>query len=731
MLLQNLITTSIKQYDIIYVDWNNGVDYMQRNAYALEEVIKWVNAQKPVGSIVQNVVLGQSMGGVIARYALADMEQDGVNHQTRLFVSHDAPQQGANIPISLQYLYRHLTRQYMQTSTTLFGGFITVPIIENNFGISNYLSILDVPATRQLLSNWSNLSYEIDNTIHTNFYNELKGKGVNPAVNGGYPINCRNIAISNGAECGVGQGFAPNSDLLNYNWNKGLTFAGDLLSMIYLPLGGTIAGQFIDANFFGVALVGLIPGKSTYNVNFNAKAMPYGTGNQIYKGKISYTKKILWLWPKITVNITNVQLNQPAGILPIDSYAGGFYNTRFATGNLNVPNLYIRDRFNFIPTTSAIDIGKKNIVLNDFDYTRAYVGGQPPAAPKNSPFINFATDFERTNPNFSNKSHLSFSNRNSDWLAKELNGSATTTDCSYICANVPINGPSTLCTFATYTAPVGGNNFFWSITQGASLVTLSGNGTANITLTALPNVSGSVILTLNMGDNGTCGNVVVTKNVWVSIPKVTNFAITGGYDNAPINSSDTFNVSIAQGATSYQWSIIRLSTNCVCITDADGLLQCPPNTTFANFQYGSSSSTASINWGSCQGTYVVNCSAANDCGLDGIGHKVVNVYSNSGGGGGGNPCIPQLQVYPNPIKNGIIEANIAFPGNPCNNNLSSFRINENVEIEIYDLQNNKVVSRKFNKNNINISDANLKKGHYILIAKIENEKPIKKIIIIE
>ena len=45
LLLQNLIQTATKQYDIIYVDWNNGVDYMQRNAYALEEVIKWVNAQ--------------------------------------------------------------------------------------------------------------------------------------------------------------------------------------------------------------------------------------------------------------------------------------------------------------------------------------------------------------------------------------------------------------------------------------------------------------------------------------------------------------------------------------------------------------------------------------------------------------------------------------------------------------------------------------------------------------
>ncbi|TRX21638.1 hypothetical protein [Flavobacterium franklandianum] len=44
--LRNLIYENNKQYDIIYVDWNNGSDYLQRNAYALEEVIKWVNAMK-------------------------------------------------------------------------------------------------------------------------------------------------------------------------------------------------------------------------------------------------------------------------------------------------------------------------------------------------------------------------------------------------------------------------------------------------------------------------------------------------------------------------------------------------------------------------------------------------------------------------------------------------------------------------------------------------------------
>lgn len=60
-----LLRNEINTYDIIYVDWDNGVDFLQRNAYVLEEVIKWVNQNK-TGS-EQNVVLGQSMGGLVAR----------------------------------------------------------------------------------------------------------------------------------------------------------------------------------------------------------------------------------------------------------------------------------------------------------------------------------------------------------------------------------------------------------------------------------------------------------------------------------------------------------------------------------------------------------------------------------------------------------------------------------------------------------------------------------------
>ncbi len=82
----------LDHYDLIFVHWWNGTDYIQRNAYLLESVIQWVNANKVSnnGVIEQNVITGFSMGGLVVRYALRDMELNSLNHNCRLFISHDA-----------------------------------------------------------------------------------------------------------------------------------------------------------------------------------------------------------------------------------------------------------------------------------------------------------------------------------------------------------------------------------------------------------------------------------------------------------------------------------------------------------------------------------------------------------------------------------------------------------------------------------------------------------------
>lgn len=58
---------------------------------------------------VELAVGGYSMGGLVTRYALAKMEDDGEDHHATLYFSYDTPHRGAWIPISLQ-AFVHFTR---------------------------------------------------------------------------------------------------------------------------------------------------------------------------------------------------------------------------------------------------------------------------------------------------------------------------------------------------------------------------------------------------------------------------------------------------------------------------------------------------------------------------------------------------------------------------------------------------------------------------------------------
>ncbi|VDH03263.1 PGAP1-like alpha/beta domain-containing protein [Bergeyella zoohelcum] len=90
-----------------------GTDYIENNAELLKKAIRWVNQNK-VGN-EKNVVLGQSMGGLVARYALKDMEDQGENHDTKLYISHDAPHLGANTPLGLQYMMKNISRTFLKS----------------------------------------------------------------------------------------------------------------------------------------------------------------------------------------------------------------------------------------------------------------------------------------------------------------------------------------------------------------------------------------------------------------------------------------------------------------------------------------------------------------------------------------------------------------------------------------------------------------------------------------
>ena len=531
------LPSELNTYDIIYVNWKNGKDDMHRNAYLLEDIIKWVNTEKAnAGSTTANVVLGQSMGGVIARFALKDMENQVVNtgsqtwnHKTSLYISHDAPQQGANIPLSVQYFARHIIDQLVSTPLNDIninpqdGATVTIDDIK---------TLLDAPGTKQLLTKTVTSGFVVDEASSTAWQTELR--------NLGYPQQTRNIAISNGNHCATPQAFAPASELFSLTGNGKTTLLTDMLAMLLQPVANVLfTWAAIEFNEPGLML-GFLPGNSKMDMDFKVKALPTtGTTTEIYKGKITFTKKFIWF--NITTALTDRSYNNPSGILSYDYYPGGKYDVPFSFQNSSASNLLlsygisavIAENFDFIPTPSALDIGGGGVALTEADYFKKYNAASPPLVPKNSPFVNFTTSF----PNGANinENHISFNTRNGNWLATELDNNTSNNqvfDCTYICSDAQITGSDNLCTTATYSVPAVGTSYNWTITQGANLVTLSGNGTKNLTLTKIGSTSGQVTMQVTFG-NGICGSgsTTITKTIWVGVPAAWSVSVIGSCES--------------------------------------------------------------------------------------------------------------------------------------------------------------------------------------------------------
>ncbi|GEM_PF-1731052 len=192
-------------YDVIILDFDNSTDYLQNNAMLLVQLIKDIYSNN---SLTEDnfVVMGFSMGGLIARYALTWMEANSQNHHTRLFVSHDAPQKGANFPLGLQELIEDI-----RSNTAVAG-------IATNILLMSFNTYAPA-ASQMLLYHYSNSKDGIARPSDegVNFFSELYS--LSPTTNG-YPSIPVKIASSNGNCTGIGQDFNPGDKLLDFNYTK-------------------------------------------------------------------------------------------------------------------------------------------------------------------------------------------------------------------------------------------------------------------------------------------------------------------------------------------------------------------------------------------------------------------------------------------------------------------------------------------------------------------------------
>ena len=180
------------EYDLVYVDWNNPQADIKANALLLKDIINFINYTKRdgLGAYYKNIIVGHSMGGLIARYALTTMEHNNQTHDTAYYVSYDVPHLGVNLPVGAQFILRDLANaQSVDPIVLLFKAAANVLVPS-----------LDSQAARQMLYHFITPQKTVSDSIHTAWQDDLFLNGF-PKGDSGESIE--NLAISNGGSCSI------------------------------------------------------------------------------------------------------------------------------------------------------------------------------------------------------------------------------------------------------------------------------------------------------------------------------------------------------------------------------------------------------------------------------------------------------------------------------------------------------------------------------------------------
>ena len=199
-------------YDFVIINNDDGGNFIEHNAYLFTKVVQLVNSIKTSGE--KNIVIGPSMGGLVARYGLAYMEKMNINHDTRLFISMDSPQYGANVPMGLQHVIKYFKGAKNDK--------------ENRDAKKKYAVLQSNAACQMLLYHVDAVNNHSPHELRINFEQNL-------AALGGWPKNVRMVATSNGSGYGLKQlkddnvtRLQPGDKILDFKAFKG-DVAGDVI----------------------------------------------------------------------------------------------------------------------------------------------------------------------------------------------------------------------------------------------------------------------------------------------------------------------------------------------------------------------------------------------------------------------------------------------------------------------------------------------------------------------
>jgi hypothetical protein len=360
-------------YRFIVVSWANSRIKIQQNAQNLIDLINNLKCeQADMQNNEQFVIMGESMGGLVAKYAMMRMEQDPTalngcspekEHNTRLLITLDSPHDGAHIPMSIQKMANFIRNTGGALAGGLLGlasGSVANAIIGAPFGLIGsklYFKsqdlLLDGDAAKQMLMNhvstqslFGPWTYNMHNK-RKDFLDELQAMG-------NYPRHTKLVATSNGNMSGFGQ---------TRYWDGLPRTAGDALVHYRREFNVTVLGRTFA--FAGV------------NMELNTDPNGIGTLGRLSFGTWWIKVKLKWFGLRFYTGFNSLcNKDWDGDMRPIGTSSGGIQDMNWALETNMLDNLPIYNgqgnyadplinttvrtdgfHWGFIPTTSALDFG--------------------------------------------------------------------------------------------------------------------------------------------------------------------------------------------------------------------------------------------------------------------------------------------------------------------------------------------------------------------------------------
>lgn len=402
-------------YDLILVDFKDGKDYIQNNGLAVVKLIQWVNSELEAnGSDEELVVMGASMGGLIARWALRQVEIQGCCHNTRLYGTFDTPHRGANIPLGVQH--------FVKESRDALGWYVKSAQL-------SYDAVLSSPGASQMSR------YHIDpvsSALHSSWIAEIDSLG--------HPNECYKIAIINGSIEAVDFPITTPSKIMvevdqwapvpktfvpGTSWLEVLVLPipapmNLLRANCYAEANGTI---FEYSNYWGntnAAVLALIIAAMAYAINLLAKFLsliPAWTWVCLAIIVFSKIAANTALPPLHTINLISTLIsnshNAPAGIINYTEAPGSMTDfpktverSTFGIATTTWPN------HTFVASVSGLDIDTNDLYFN---IKNALVSNS-----SITPFDAYYANKKGPEETSINQSHVEFTAENRSWVIQQF-----------------------------------------------------------------------------------------------------------------------------------------------------------------------------------------------------------------------------------------------------------------------------------------------------------------------